>query len=76
MDQGYHAVKIVGWGSTDIDPTLDYWTVQNSWGPKWGQSGYFNMVMDFKDEFNVSHSSCGIGTGVIAGLADIDRMEL
>ena len=29
---GYHAVKIVGWGTTDIDPSLDYWTVQNSWG--------------------------------------------
>ena len=22
---GYHAIKIVGWGSTDIDPVLDYW---------------------------------------------------
>ena len=26
---GYHAVKIVGWGTTDIDPALNYWTVQN-----------------------------------------------
>ena len=64
---GYHAVKIVGWGETDVDPTLKYcecaaaaaarpraWrltpgllgagTVQNSWGPHWGESGYFNMV--------------------------------
>eukprot|EP01052_Picozoa_sp_SAG31_P053864 SAG31_NODE_14023_length_831_cov_1.124317_1_plen_27_part_10 len=23
-------MKIVGWGETDIDPTLKYWTVQNS----------------------------------------------
>ena len=21
---GYHAVKIVGWGETDVDPTLKY----------------------------------------------------
>jgi C1A family cysteine protease len=40
----------VGWGSTDVDPVLDYWTVQNSWGPKWGMAGYFNIVMDFTDE--------------------------
>ena len=32
-------MKIVGWGSTDIDPVLDYWTVQNSWGPAWGMGG-------------------------------------
>jgi len=70
---GYHAIKIVGWGSTDIDPVLDYWTVQNSWGPGWGMSGYFNMVMDFTDQFGVNHSSCGIGTQAIVGQADVTR---
>ena len=24
--------------------------------------GYFNMVMDFTDQFGTNHSSCGIGT--------------
>ena len=102
---GYHAVKIVGWGQTDIDPTLQYWTVQvrsvkkndfrfiialknadfpltkmtrfnvlqNSWGPTWGQEGYFKMVWDFTDEFNVTHSSCGLGKQVVAGLPDFTR---
>jgi hypothetical protein len=76
-------------GTTDIDPTLSYWTVQSesprgtdqpskstapqhvsaclclcvadSWGPTWGEEGYFKMVWDFTDEFNVTHSSCGVG---------------
>ena len=34
---------------------------------------YFNMVMDFTDEFNVTHSSCGVGTQVSAGLIDLNR---
>lgn len=48
-------------------------TVQNSWGPGWGMSGYFNMVMDFTDQFGVNHSSCGIGTQAIVGQADVTR---
>ena len=37
---GGHAVKIVGWGHL-----LErfYWIVQNSWGPAWGEEGYFRI---------------------------------
>jgi hypothetical protein len=50
-------VKIVGWGSTDIDPSLDYWTVQNSWGPTWGMDGqvislvkrlFYNLALSYE----------------------------
>ncbi|KYQ89807.1 hypothetical protein DLAC_09777 [Tieghemostelium lacteum] len=37
---GGHAIKIVGWG-TDSASGLDYWAVQNSWGPTWGLNGFF-----------------------------------
>ena len=36
-----HAVVLVGWG-TDTNGT-DYWRVKNSWGPKWGDGGFFNI---------------------------------
>eukprot|EP01137_Pigoraptor_chileana_P015621 Opistho-2@71793 len=48
-----HAVLITGYGT---DSGKDYWTVKNSWGPKWGESGYFRIVRGV--------GKCGINTAV------------
>lgn len=37
---GGHAVKILGWG---IDNGVNYWLCANSWGPLWGESGFFRI---------------------------------
>lgn len=37
-----HAVVIVGYG-VDATTNIPYWKVRNSWGPNWGESGYFRI---------------------------------
>jgi cathepsin B len=48
---GGHAVKAVGWGTipdcTESDAAkCKYWLVANSWGPRWGEQGYFKIRFD------------------------------
>lgn len=38
---GGHAVKIVGWGHED---GANYWICANSWGPAWGEQGFFKIA--------------------------------
>ncbi|KAK2953959.1 putative Cathepsin B [Blattamonas nauphoetae] len=39
-EKGGHAVTLMGWGE---DNGVKYWLLQNSWGPEWGENGFFRM---------------------------------
>nr|AAT34987.1 putative cysteine protease [Gossypium hirsutum] len=49
-----HAVTAVGYGESEDGSK--YWIVKNSWGTKWGESGYIEMQKDIK----VKQGLCGI----------------
>ncbi len=46
---GGHAIAIIGFNDTG-----EYWICKNSWGPNWGENGFFN----------IKYGECGIDTCV------------
>jgi len=54
-----HSVAIVGYGH-DLKEKVDYWLVRNSWGPDWGEAGYFRVLKDLNAK----------GPGMLAILMD------
>ena len=59
-EEGGHAVVLVGWGKED---GVDFWWVQNSWGPEWGVNGYFRIQRGVNE--------CGIEENIIVGLPNL-----
>ena len=39
----HHAVSIFGWGYS-AKYRSEYWILRNSWGPTWGEQGYFKIL--------------------------------
>jgi len=48
-----HGVAIVGFG---VDSGTKYWTIRNSWGPTWGEKGYYRIIR--------GTGACGLNTMV------------
>ncbi|KAJ0980495.1 hypothetical protein J5N97_008750 [Dioscorea zingiberensis] len=61
---GGHAVKLIGWGTSDDG--VDYWLLANQWNRGWGDDGYFKIVR--------GRNECGIEEDVVAGLPSSKNM--
>ncbi|KAF3794395.1 Cathepsin B [Nymphaea thermarum] len=55
---GGHAVKLIGWGTSDEGE--DYWLLANQWNRSWGDDGYFKIKRGVNE--------CGIERDVVAGM--------
>uniref|UniRef100_A0A0D9ZX71 Peptidase C1A papain C-terminal domain-containing protein n=1 Tax=Oryza glumipatula TaxID=40148 RepID=A0A0D9ZX71_9ORYZ len=61
---GGHAVKLIGWGTTDAGE--DYWLLANQWNRGWGDDGYFKIIRGTNE--------CGIEEDVVAGMPSTKNM--
>jgi len=52
-----HAVLIVGYGTEN---GVDYWKIKNSWGPVWGEKGYYRIVRGV--------NACGVAEDAVHSL--------
>jgi hypothetical protein len=66
-ESGGHAIVIVGWGTepahsefNDGDKDMPYWIVRNSWGPEWGDHGYFKILR--------GSNHCQIEENIVVGI--------
>ena len=57
---GYHAILIVGFADDSQVPGGGYFIVKNSWGPDWGEAGYFRIA------YSETTSACAFGRYTIA----------
>ncbi|CAB3254975.1 unnamed protein product [Arctia plantaginis] len=63
--KGYHSVRIVGWGEQNGDK---YWLVANSWGPEWGENGYFRIARGVNES--------GIESFMVSVLCDVTESSM
>lgn len=61
---GGHAVKLIGWGTSDTGE--DYWLLANQWNRGWGDDGYFKIIR--------GKNECGIEEDVTAGMPSTKNM--
>jgi hypothetical protein len=58
-----HGVLLVGYGKVNEKTYTrgkckEYWIIRNSWGPDWGESGFFRLCADNVGSVKIPHGTC------------------
>ncbi|CAM8898985.1 unnamed protein product [Rhodiola kirilowii] len=63
---GGHAVKLIGWGTSEDGE--DYWLIANQWNKGWGEDGLFKIRRGTNE--------CGIEADPVAGLPSTKNLNI
>lgn len=75
-----HGLLLVGYGHVDKHDKVrgrcsEYWIIRNSWGPTWGEEGFFRICADDAGSHKVPQGTCLVNkysTWPTADKGDID----
>jgi len=65
-----HAVTLLGYG-VDAHRSAKYWTIQNSWGPGWGENGHMRLLRHDNDSYCGTDYQPEMGTACRGGPSSV-----
>ena len=75
-----HGVLLVGYGTVSSEEIKggsckEYWVIRNSWGERWGESGFFKLCADGVGSSSTPFGACLVNKFAVYPTMDVNDIE-